>query len=144
MKTSKQIVFLIGIVFLISCCNSTSKSPERNIDRVKIKYVDFFSIMTFLPIDCANFEKEFKNSYNEFEIEDKSAINELLSILNSLDTISNAYINTRGKIEIYSKEDTLLYCVGDLTLSFQEVSYKTPQSLIDFIEKYDNPRATYK
>ena len=142
MKINKYILFFLGAVLLVSCCNSVSKSPEIDVDLVKIKYVGFFTIDTFMDIHCENFEWEFEKLYKEYVIEDKNTIAELISIFNNFELLNPAYagIDTRAKIEMYSKNDTLLCCIGDLTLFFQNTFYKTPKSLLDFIEKNDTSR----
>ncbi len=135
-------LFIILIFLAFICCQSTKNEADNlnEIEKVQIKSVDF-SIMTFLSVECDKFEEYF-NEYRIFLITDTAAINELLNQIDEFEPIDSTYnkeIDTRAKINLFSKNDTTTICVGNLTLQVNNNIYKTPQGLVDFIVKIEYP-----
>jgi hypothetical protein len=92
-----------------------------------------------LSVECDKFEEYFKE-YRIISITDTAVINDLLNQIDELEPIDSTYskeIDTRAKIELFFKNDTNTICVGNLTLHMNNNIYKTPQELIDFIEKIE-------
>jgi hypothetical protein len=133
-------LFIVLILSTFIYCQDAKKETENmnKIDKVQIKSVDF-SIMTFLSVECDKFEEYFKE-YRIISITDTAVINDLLNQIDELEPIDSTYskeIDTRAKIELFFKNDTNTICVGNLTLHMNNNIYKTPQELIDFIEKIE-------
>ncbi len=139
MKKINSLFVVIVFSTFISCQATKNKTESMNkIEKVQIKSVDF-SIMTFLSVECDNFEEYFKE-YRQISITDTMVINELLNQMVELEPIDSTYsksVDTRAKIELFSKNDTNTICVGNLTLCMNNYIYKTPKKLIDFIEKIE-------
>jgi hypothetical protein len=137
-KINSLLIVLIFSTFIY--CQSTKNETENmdKIEKVQIKSVDF-SIMTFLSVECDKFEEYFKE-YKIISLTDTAVINELLNKIDEVEPIDSTYskkIDTRAKIDLFSKNDTNTICVGNLTLHMNNSVYKTPQELIDFIEKIE-------
>ncbi len=133
-------LFIVLILSTFIYCQNTKKENENinKIDKVQIKSVDF-SIMTFLSVECDKFEEYFKE-YRIISITDTAVINELLNQIDKFEPIDSTYskeIDTRAKIELFFKNHTNTICVGNLTLHMNNNIYKTPQELIDFIDKIE-------
>lgn len=92
-----------------------------------------------MSVECDKFEKYFKE-YRIISITDTAVINDLLNQIDEFEPIDSTYskeIDTRAKIELFFKNDTNTICIGNLTLHMNNNIYKTPQELIDFIEKIE-------
>lgn len=127
-----SILFLMGLIMFTSCHGLN----KNKIEKITIKAVDF-SVMTFTSVDCDKFEDYFNQQYKLVTIMDSTMINEFLGIISTLESIDSTYskyVDTRVKVELYSQNDTSLICLGNLSLKKGGEIYKTPQSLIDFIE----------
>ena len=139
MKILNSLFIVIILSTFIYCQNVKNEAENMNIiDKVQIKSIDF-SIMTFLAVECDKFEKYFKE-YRIMSITDTAVIDELVNQIGEFEPIDTTYstkIDTRAKIELFSKSDTITICVGNLTLHMNNNIYKTPQGLIDFIEKME-------
>lgn len=139
MKKIKINSVLIVLMFsnFISCQNSKNENENINkIEKIQIKSVDF-SIMTIISIECDKFEESFDN-YRTVLITDTAIINELFVHIDTLQPIDSTYstnVNTRAKIDLFSKNDTNTICVGNLTLEMNNDIYRTPRRLIGFIEE---------
>jgi hypothetical protein len=120
---------------LANCQNTTSKMAK--VTSVRIRSVDF-SLMTVISVNCDNFEEYFKN-YKETHLTDSKKIENLLKQFNTLEPTDSTYcknIDTRAKIELITSTDTTFICLGNLSLSLDNIQYKTPDSLIYLIESY--------
>lgn len=143
MKKIKINSVLIVLMFsnFISCQNSKNENENINkIEKIQIKSVDF-SIMTIISIECDKFEESFDN-YRTVLITDTAIINELFVHIDTLQPIDSTYstnVNTRAKIDLFSKNDTNTICVGNLTLEMNNDIYRTPRRLIGFIEELALP-----
>lgn len=139
MKKINSLFVVLIVSTFIYCQNTKSDTGIMNkIKKVQIKSVDF-SIMTFLTVECDKFEEYFKE-YRIYSFTDTVAINEFLSQIDKLEPIDSTYsksVDTRAKIELFSDKDTSTICVGNLTVYMFDNIYKTPQGLIDLIEKIE-------
>ncbi len=118
---------------------NNSIGKVSTIKKVQIKLVDF-SIMTIISVQCDNFEDYFHGNYHSYKITDTMTINKLLKQLSRLEPIDSTYsnnIDTRAKITFISDSDSTIICVGKLSMSVHNHIYKTPQSLINFVEEID-------
>ena len=123
------------IVSLFANCQNTSSMDQVN--RVEILSVDF-SLMTVISVKCENFEYYFTN-YKETILTDSVQIATLLNQFKDLERIDSTYstsIDTRAKIKLITNNDTILICVGNLSLLKDNVNYKTPDNLIELIDNY--------
>ena len=128
------IIIMISSIFA-DCQNTTSKMAK--VKSVHIRSVDF-SLMTFIAVNCDNFEEYFKNC-KETTLTDSKKIERFwmqFSTLEPTDSTYNKNIDTRAKIELITEADTIHICIGNLSLSLDNVQYKTPDSLIYLIEGY--------
>jgi hypothetical protein len=110
----------------------------NKIKKIQIESVDF-STMTFLSVECSEFEKYFKE-YRTISITNLKIINEFLRYFGKLEPIDSTYskaVDTRAKVKLFTEADTSIICIGNLTLHMNENIYKTPQELIDFIENLE-------
>lgn len=134
-------LFLVTIISSFIYCQNTRSDAENmnKIIKIQIKSVDF-SVMTFLSVECDRFEEYFKK-HKVYSITDTVMINEFMSHIDKLEPIDSTYsrsVDTRAKIELFSDSDTSIICVGNLSLYMNDNIYKTPQGLIDFIERIKN------
>jgi len=127
-----SLLFLVFIM-LVNC----QTLNKDQITCIKVKSVDF-ELMTTISIKCSEFENYF-NNYKETILIDSLRIKSLLTQLNNLEEIDSTYskiIDTRAKVELISSHDTLLICIGNLSLEKNGILYKTPDALIKLIENY--------
>lgn len=137
-KINNLFVVFIFSTF-INCQISKNETEDLNkIEKIQIKVVDF-SIMTFLSVECDKYEKYFKD-IKIITITDTVVINDLLAQIVEFELIDSSYsksVDTRAKIELFSKKDTNIICVGNLTLYMNNKIYKTPNELIELISKIE-------
>lgn len=136
----RNIVMLLLVMIIFSNCqySNTEEASKCDIEKIIIKAVDF-SIMTPISIDCDNYEVSFDQQFRIFSITDSITVNRFLKTINNLEVIDSTFsksVDTRVKVVLYSQRDTSLICIGNLTLTLNNRSdvYKTPQSLIEFVE----------
>lgn len=137
-KTNSLFVALIILAFMYSHNTYSATENMNKIKKIQIKSVDF-SIITFLSVECNKFEEYFKE-YKVSSITDTLAINKFLNQFAKLELIDTTYsktVDTRAKIELFSNSDTSIICIGNLSLYMNDNIYKTPQGLIDLIEKLE-------
>jgi hypothetical protein len=137
MKKINNLILVLIIIILTYCHNGQSKTGNMNmVKKIEIKSVDF-SRMTFLSVECNKFEEYFKD-YRVLSITDTLSIKMILSQFENLEQTDSTYsksIDTRAKVELFSNSDTSIICIGNMSLYMNDKHYKTPQGLIDFIEK---------
>lgn len=137
MKKINSVIVVLIIAIFTYCHNVQSKTGNMNmVKKIEIKSVDF-SIMTSLSVECNKFEEYFKD-HKVFSITDTLSIKMIISLFENLEPIDSTYsksVDTRAKVELFSNSDTSIICVGNISLYLNDKLYKTPQGLIDFIEK---------
>lgn len=129
-------LFAVIIISTFAYCQNTE--DVNKIKKIRIKSVDF-SIISFVSVECNKFEEYFKK-HKVSSITDTITINKFLNQITKLELIDSTYskyVDTRVKIELFSDSDTSIICVGNLSLYMNDDFYKTPQGLIDFIEKIE-------
>lgn len=130
---------VLVIAIFTYCHNVQNKTGDINmVKKIEIKSVDF-SIMTSLSVECNRFEEYFKD-YKISSITDSLSIKMIMSLFKNLEPIDSTYsksVDTRAKVELFSSSDTSIICVGNISLYMNEKFYKTPQGLIDIIEKVE-------
>ena len=131
---------LILIISIFAFCQNVQNDNKKvnRVKEVKIKLIDF-SLMTFISVDCDKYEEYFKN-YKVISITDSIEIQQFLQQMIKLEPIDSTYsksVDTRAKIELITDLDTNIICVGSLSLYKDKNVYKTPQGVIDCIEKLE-------
>jgi len=142
MKKINSLFFILIISIFVFCDNVQNDDENmEKIKEVKIKLVDF-SIMTVISIQCDKYEKYFEK-YNVFSLTDSTVVQQFMKQLINLEPIDYTYsesVDTRAKIELITDSDTSIVCVGKLSLCKDNKIYKTPQSIIDYLEKLNQNR----
>lgn len=142
----RKITILLMLLMLSSFRDggSIGCKKDRGIKKIEIKVADF-DIMTVMDVDCDDFERYFSGEYSQVFITDSVMIDRLSHILDRLELTDSSdyrWVDTRAKIYLYSdidysKSKTTTICVDQLRLNIDGKMYKTPQELINFIEKYN-------
>lgn len=108
MKKINSLFIVLAISTFAYCQNIRNDSENMNkIKRIQIESVDF-STMTFLSVECNEFEKYFKE-YRTVSITNPKTINEFLRHLAKLEQIDSAYskaVDTRAKVKLFAEADT--------------------------------------
>jgi hypothetical protein len=123
-------LFFITLVLLFSTCNA------QNSPAVKLTYVDL-DIMTPITVSCNNFEQLFRSQFKTTVIVDKTDIDSILSILNKLEVDTTNYIpDVRVKLEINYSDKSKIYCLSNMGVSCDNISYNLPDCLINKLKEY--------
>jgi hypothetical protein len=140
-KISILIFCLLSSIYSFCQNKETYTASSNDIEKIQIEAVDF-SILTFITVECTNFEKHFPD-YRTLNIEDKQTINKFLGQIENLEQVSSDYslsVDTRAKMEIYTETGISTVCIGNLTLYLNGIYYKTPEKLIELIESLQELR----
>jgi hypothetical protein len=138
MKKINSLLLILAISMLAFCKNASNNKDMNVVEKVVIKSIDF-SLMTIISVKCDEYEQYFKK-HKVIIIEDSLGIQNILQQLSNLEPIDSTYsklVDTRSKIELITSSDTNTICVGNLSLHKDGNLYKTPQRLIDYIDKLE-------
>lgn len=143
MKINNSICGFICFFVVFICCsckyNIKKSNNVRNLEE-QILYIQFvdFEILTTVNVPCKQFESYFSEDIiKKKDIRDQFIITEFNEIIKDLviyDSICKNNIDTRAIIKFINHTDTTIICMDGFLLRKGDVSYYTPQKLIDFIE----------
>lgn len=125
---------------MLAFCSNSSKSTEEGssdpnrISKINITSVDFY-ISTDISVDCDSFGEVFTPEEKVMtSITDADEINHILNMIDKKEpTGKNGNVDTRAKMYLCSKSDTVAVCLDFFTLYMNNEYYKTPWDLVEYI-----------
>ena len=93
--------------------------------------------MTPIRVNCKDFESLFKSQIKTVLIRNKSDIDSILVAVNNLEVDTTNYKpDIRAKLEIFSSEKPKVYCLSNMGIYNEDISYVITDRILSIIKNY--------